>query len=73
MNRTTVAVDLAKSVFQLAVADASWMVVQTHRLTHTSFERWFYAFRKASQRSHVHRGLWNATMRMSRSQNNSPQ
>jgi transposase len=42
MNATTVAVDLAKSVFQLAVADASWKVVQTHRLTRTQFERWFH-------------------------------
>jgi transposase len=41
MNATTVAVDLAKSVFQLAVADASWKVVETHRLTRTQFERWF--------------------------------
>jgi len=45
MNRTTVAVDLAKSVFQLAVADAdadaSWKVIATHRLTRSQFERWF--------------------------------
>jgi len=41
MNATTVAVDLAKSVFQLAVADASWRVVETHRLSRTQFERWF--------------------------------
>jgi transposase len=41
MNATTVAVDLAKSVFQLAVADASWRVVETQRLTRTQFERWF--------------------------------
>lgn len=41
MDATTVAVDLAKSVFQLAVADASWRVVETHRLTRTQFERWF--------------------------------
>jgi hypothetical protein len=27
MHATTVAVDLAKSVFQLAVADATWKVV----------------------------------------------
>lgn len=40
MNATTVAVDLAKSVFQLAVADASWRVIETHRLTRTQFERW---------------------------------
>lgn len=41
MNATTVAVDLAKSVFQLAVADQAWRVVETHRLTRTQFERWF--------------------------------
>ena len=41
MNATTVAVDLAKSVFQLAVADSSWRVVETQRLTRTQFERWF--------------------------------
>jgi transposase len=41
MNATTVAVDLAKSVFQLAVADSSWRVIETHRLTRTQFERWF--------------------------------
>ena len=41
MNATTVAVDLAKSVFQLAVADASWKVIETQRLTRTQFERWF--------------------------------
>lgn len=41
MNATTVAVDLAKSVFQLAVADASWRVIEAHRLTRAQFERWF--------------------------------
>lgn len=41
MNATTVAVDLAKSVFQLAVADEHWHVVETQRLTRTQFERWF--------------------------------
>ena len=41
VNATTVAVDLAKSVFQLAVADAYWKIVQTHRLTRSQFERWF--------------------------------
>lgn len=41
MNATTVAVDLAKSVFQLAVADEHWHVIQTQRLTRTQFERWF--------------------------------
>ena len=41
MNATTVAVDLAKSVFQLAVADAHWKILETHRLTRNQFERWF--------------------------------
>jgi transposase len=41
MNTTTVAVDLAKSVFQLAVADEHWRVVETQRLNRTQFERWF--------------------------------
>lgn len=39
--RTTVAVDLAKSVFQLALADASWKVNESHRLTRAQFERFF--------------------------------
>ena len=42
MDRTTVVVDLAKSVFRLAVADASWKVVETHRLTRAQFERWLH-------------------------------
>ena len=41
MNATTVAVDLAKNVFQLAVADAHWRVIEKHRLTRTQFERFF--------------------------------
>lgn len=41
MNATTVAVDLAKSVFQLAVADSQWKVIETRRLTRSQFERWF--------------------------------
>ena len=41
MNATTVAIDLAKSVFQLAVADSHWKIIETHRLTRTQFERWF--------------------------------
>jgi transposase len=41
MDANTVAVDLAKSVFQLAVADAQWRIVETHRLTRSQFERWF--------------------------------
>jgi transposase len=45
MNATAalpvVGVDLAKSVFQLAVADGSWRVIESHRLTRSQFERWF--------------------------------
>jgi transposase len=41
MDATTVAVDLAKNVFQLAVADAEWRIVGRHRLTRGQFERWF--------------------------------
>lgn len=41
MNATTVAVDLAKNVFELAVADAHWKVVERARLTRGQFERWF--------------------------------
>lgn len=41
MNATTVAVDLAKNVFQLVVADRAGKVVESHRLTRTQFERWF--------------------------------
>ena len=41
MNATTVAVDWAKPVFQLAVADDAWRVVETHRFTRTQFECWF--------------------------------
>jgi hypothetical protein len=35
MNATTVAVDLAENVFQLAVADGKWRVTESHRLTRT--------------------------------------
>ena len=41
MNATTVAVDLAKNVFALAVADERWKVVERARLTRGQFERWF--------------------------------
>lgn len=42
MNATTVAVDLAKNVFEVAVADGSWRVVERARLTRSQFERWFH-------------------------------
>lgn len=41
MRATTVAVDLAKSVFQVAVGDDNWKVVEQHRLIRLQFERWF--------------------------------
>ena len=45
MNATAalpiVGVDLAKSVFQLVVADPSWRVVESYRLTRIQLERWF--------------------------------
>ncbi len=45
MNATAalpvVGVDLAKSMFQLAVADGSCRVIESHRLTRAQFERWF--------------------------------
>ena len=41
MDATTVAVDLAKNVFQLAVADRHWRAVHTARLSRAQFERWF--------------------------------
>lgn len=41
MHATTVAVDLAKNVFELAVADEHWRVVERRRLTRSQFERWF--------------------------------
>ena len=36
-----VGVDLAKTVFQLCVADGQWHPAQSLRLTRTQFERWF--------------------------------
>jgi len=41
MNATTVAVDLAKHVFELAVADQHGRVIEHQRLTRAQFERWF--------------------------------
>ncbi len=41
MNATTVAVDLAKNVFELALADAQWKVLERARLSRAQFERWF--------------------------------
>ena len=41
MNATTVAVDLAKNVFQVAVADHHWKIIERARLTRSQFDRWF--------------------------------
>ena len=41
MNANTVAVDLAKNVYQVAVADSEWRVCERHRLTRAQFERFF--------------------------------
>ncbi len=41
MNTTIVAVILAKDVFQIAVADDHWRVVQTARLNRRQFAAWF--------------------------------
>ncbi len=45
MNATAslpvVGIDLAKHVFEVAVADRDWRVVERARLTRTQFERWF--------------------------------
>jgi transposase len=40
-DATTVAVDVAKNVFELAIADAQWRVVGSARPTRRQFERWF--------------------------------
>jgi transposase len=39
--RSVVGVDLSKSVFELAVADDQWRVIERARLTRSQFERWF--------------------------------
>ena len=41
MNATTVAVDLAKNLFQLAYADANWKLMGTARLSRSQFRRCF--------------------------------
>jgi transposase len=41
MNATTVAINLAKNVFELAVTDARGHLVERCRLTRGQFERWF--------------------------------
>jgi transposase len=35
-------VDLAKSVFEVVVADQNWKVIDRARLSRPQFERWFH-------------------------------
>ena len=37
MDASTVAVDLAKNLFELVVADRHWKIVERHRLTRGQF------------------------------------
>jgi len=39
MGNVTIAVDLAKDVFEIAVANAAWKIIERKRLTRTQFER----------------------------------
>lgn len=41
VSASVVGVDVAKSVFQLAVANRDWKITDMHRLTRSQFERWF--------------------------------
>ena len=41
MNSTTVAVDLAKNVFEIAVAGADWRITERQRLSRAKFARFF--------------------------------
>lgn len=41
MQATTIAVDLGKNIFEIAVADESWQVTERHRLSRTRFGRFF--------------------------------
>lgn len=41
MNSTTVAVDLAKNVFEIAVAGADWRITERRQLSRAKFLRFF--------------------------------
>ena len=41
MTTMTIGVDLAKNVFQLAVADADWRIIERHRLSRVKFSAFF--------------------------------
>lgn len=38
----TIAVDLAKAVFEIAVADERWKIIERHRLNRSQFPRFFH-------------------------------
>src|SRR5699024_5677961 len=38
----TIAVDLAKTVFEIAVADADWRIVERYRLSRSQFQKFFF-------------------------------
>jgi transposase len=42
MDATTVAVDLAKSVFELAIANAQWRIIERQRLNRAQFARFLF-------------------------------
>jgi hypothetical protein len=62
MNATIVAVDLAKNIFELAVADADWRIAQRQRLARAKFLGFFV------RRSNAHQlfGSASADLMMSR-------
>jgi hypothetical protein len=41
MHATTIAVDLGKQVFEIAIADDSWRVTERQRLSRSRFARFF--------------------------------
>ena len=43
MEATTIAVDLGKNIFEIAVANESWQVTERHRLSRARFGRFFAA------------------------------
>ena len=38
----TIAVDLAKTVFEIAIADSHWRIVERHRLSRSQFQQFFF-------------------------------
>lgn len=48
MDTTTIAVDLAKSIFQIAVSKRPGHVCENHRLSRTRFKRFFAEYQPAT-------------------------